>query len=427
MPEPYLNRIIAVREILANPSSVQVQFGLELLSGLIQEHGQEREFLEELNDIIRDFPKLKTDIDALIPQVVKSDKTSVKFSSRKTISKKNKSAVPKILISYSHKDEKYKDELVTMLTPLQNKGTIEIWQDRRIEDGNEWYQAIVEAMNNCDFALLLISKNFLTSRFVNEELLDLLKRVKNKGLQVIPIILSACLWQNVPVIKDLQTIPKNGKPIISLIKTSEREEAWTQVIKAIEYRANILHTVSILFLSADPTDVSRLRIGEEMREIQEKLQLSKNRSRFKLDLRTSVRPEDISQAMLDLGPNIVHFSGHGLKTGALCFENQIGQMQAVAPDALAALFDQFDESVECVLLNACYSEKQAQAISEHIEWVIGMNDAIGDQAALSFSIGFYQALGAGKTIEEAYKLGVVQIRLQGIPEHLTPVLIKKQQ
>jgi hypothetical protein len=78
------------------------------------------------------------------------------------------------------------------------------------------------------------------------------------------------------------------------------------------------------------------------------------------------------------------------------------------------------------ILNACYSEIQAEAIAEHIEWVIGMSDAVGDEAAISFSIGFYQDLEAGKTIEEAYKLGCVQIRLQGTPEHLTPVLIRKE-
>jgi len=95
------------------------------------------------------------------------------------------------------------------------------------------------------------------------------------------------------------------------------------------------------------------------------------------------------------------------------------------PDALAALFEQFTDQVTCVLLNSCYSEVQAVAIAEHIDYVIGMNQAIGDHAAIAFAIGFYQALGAGRTIEEAYKLGCVQIRLQSIPEHLTPVLIQK--
>ena len=186
--------------------------------------------------------------------------------------------------------------------------------------------------------------------------------------------------------------------------------------------------ISILFLAADPTDASRLRLGEEFREIQEKLKLAKLRERFRLELpQLSVRPADISQALLDVQPQIVHFSGHGASSGALCFENQVGQTHLVQPDALAALFEQFAHQVNCVLLNACYSEDQAKAIAEHIEHVIGMNQAIGDEAAIAFAIGFYQALGAGRAIEDAYKLGCVQIRLQGISEHLTPILITKQQ
>jgi hypothetical protein len=184
-------------------------------------------------------------------------------------------------------------------------------------------------------------------------------------------------------------------------------------------------TRRILFLAAEPTDAARLRLGQELREIQEKLQLAKLRDRFDLEQRMSVRPVDLSQALLDLQPWIVHFAGHGLSSGELCFENQGGQMFPIKPEALAALFEQFAGQVECVLLNACYSEAQSRAISAHIPYVIGMNREIGDQAALAFSVGFYQALGAGRTIEEAYKLGCVQIQLYGIDEHLTPVLMKK--
>jgi len=187
-------------------------------------------------------------------------------------------------------------------------------------------------------------------------------------------------------------------------------------------------TITILFLAADPGDATRLRIGEEFREIQEKLKLSKFRNRFRLKLpQLSVRAADISQALLDTEPQIVHFSGHGATTGALCFENQQGQTHLVQSDALAALYEQFSNEVNCVLLNACYSETQAKAIAEYIEYVIGMNKAFGDKAAIAFAIGFYQALGAGRTIEDAFKLGCVQIRLQGISEHLTPVLIKNGQ
>jgi hypothetical protein len=185
--------------------------------------------------------------------------------------------------------------------------------------------------------------------------------------------------------------------------------------------------ISILFLSADPTNASRLRLGEETREIQEKLQLSKQRDEFTLHQRMSIRPMDISQALLNIQPQVVHFSGHGMQDGALCVEDLIGKTHPIPPDALAALFEQFSNQVTCVILNACYSEIQANAIAEHISYVIGMNQAIGDKAAIAFAVGFYQALGAGRPFEDAFKLGCVQIRLQGIPEHLTPILLKREE
>jgi hypothetical protein len=140
----------------------------------------------------------------------------------------------------------------------------------------------------------------------------------------------------------------------------------------------------------------------------------------------SIRPRDVSQALLDLRPQIVHFSGHGSVLGSLYFETPGGEAHPVSPDALESLFAEFSSQVRCVILNACYSEAQADAISHKIAFVIGMSQAIGDRAAIAFTTGFYQALGAGRTIEEAYRLGCVQIQLQSIPEQLTPVLLKGQ-
>ncbi len=50
-----------------------------------------------------------------------------------------------------------------------------------------------------------------------------------------------------------------------------------------------------------------------------------------------------------------------------------------------------------------------------------MNSAIGDDAAIKFSIGFYDELGAGWSYEDAYNGGCDAIALQGIPEEHTPV------
>jgi len=186
-----------------------------------------------------------------------------------------------------------------------------------------------------------------------------------------------------------------------------------------------VHRTSILFLAADPTDTSRLRLGEEFREINEKLRSSQMRDQINLVLpQLSVRTQDIVQALLDFQPQIVHFSGHGTAMGELCFEDQAGGTHLVQPDALEALFKQFADQVDCVVLNACFSDVQAKAISQHINYVIGMNQEISDKAAIAFSTGFYQALGAGRTIDDAYQLGCVQIQLQGLSVRSMPILVK---
>ncbi len=184
--------------------------------------------------------------------------------------------------------------------------------------------------------------------------------------------------------------------------------------------------VKILFLAADPSDASRLRLGQELRDIKQRLQIAKERGKYQLEQLESVRVGDITQAIFDLEPQIIHFSGHGTNQGELCFENELGQIQAVEADALAAMFELLVEQVNCVLLNACYSEIQAHAIAEHIPYVIGMNDAIGDKAAIAFAVGFYKALAANRRIEEAHKFGCLEIRLQGIAEHNKPVLYENQ-
>ena len=218
---------------------------------------------------------------------------------------------------------------------------------------------------------------------------------------------------------------EQGKACLAFLDELNDSALKGRVTSLEEKKFQSLDSVSILFLAADPSDAARLRLGEEAREIQEKLQLSKYRKRFRFDTRTSVRPADISQALLDLQPQIVHFSGHGTTSGELCFEDQQGESCPVKTEALARLFEQFKTDVHCVLLNACYSETQAKAIAKYIDYVIGVSKDIEDKAAIAFTIGFYQALGAGLDFEKAYEMGRVQILLQNIPENLTPILIAR--
>jgi hypothetical protein len=180
----------------------------------------------------------------------------------------------------------------------------------------------------------------------------------------------------------------------------------------------------ILILTANPNDTVRLRLGEEVREIAEGLRRSNRRDAFELEQQWAVRIEDLRRALLDHEPQIVHFSGHGEVEGIMVEDNS-GNAKLVDAQGLAGLFKLFQKQVECVLLNACYSESQAKAINEHIAYVIGMNKSIGDKAAREFAIGFYDALGAGRPYEDAFEFGCNAIQLHGIPQHATPVLLVK--
>lgn len=182
-------------------------------------------------------------------------------------------------------------------------------------------------------------------------------------------------------------------------------------------------TKKILILSANPKDTARLRLDEEVREIEEGLRRSKHREQFIIQSKWAVRLRDLRRAMLDEEPQIVHFCGHGEEDG-LMVEDENGNAILVDLDALAGLFELFKNQVECVLLNACYSQLQAEAINKHITYVIGMSKGIQDTTAIEFAVGFYDALGAGKSIEEAFKFGRNAIQLYNIPEHLIPVLKK---
>jgi hypothetical protein len=181
----------------------------------------------------------------------------------------------------------------------------------------------------------------------------------------------------------------------------------------------------ILILAANPKGTSRLRLDEEVREIESGLQRAQKRDQFVIKSMWAVSPMDFRRAMLDVEPQIVHFSGHGEGDGGLAFEDEKGQVKFVDAQALAELFELFKQ-VECVVLNACYSEIQAKAIARHVNYVIGMSQAIGDRAAIAFTVAFYDALGAGRCVEFAYKFGCAAIRLEGIPENLTPKLLTNE-
>ena len=123
---------------------------------------------------------------------------------------------PTVFISYSHKDEEWKDRLVTHLGVLEKEGLLDLWDDRKIELGDDWRPDIEGAIGRAAIAILMVSANFLTSNFIlDEEIPKFLARREKEGLRVIPIIVKPCAWKQVGWLSKMQGGTKDNKPLSS--------------------------------------------------------------------------------------------------------------------------------------------------------------------------------------------------------------------
>jgi hypothetical protein len=176
----------------------------------------------------------------------------------------------------------------------------------------------------------------------------------------------------------------------------------------------------ILFLAANPTDQARIQTDLEYRLIRERLRISEQRDIYELLMpEFALTIENLITAM-NQRPAIVHFSGHG-ETDGIVIISQANKTAIMPEKALQRLFRQHIDSTRLVVLNSCYSVAQAKTISALGFYVIGMNTAVEDGAAISFATGLYIGLGADKSVELAYDDAMIMLETQfpettGTPE-----------
>jgi hypothetical protein len=80
---------------------------------------------------------------------------------------------------------------------------------------------------------------------------------------------------------------------------------------------------------------------------------------------------------------------------------------------LVRLFGVLGGEVRCVLVNACSTQQLAMELSATLPhaYVIGMREPVGDKSAISFSVGFYQAMAADRSVTDAFDLGCAQMMM----------------
>lgn len=160
----------------------------------------------------------------------------------------------------------------------------------------------------------------------------------------------------------------------------------------------------ILVLVSNPEKTKSLNLPLELKKLQESIQRSQKRDYFTVGLRFAASQTELRRHILEDRPQIIHFCGHGSKQG-LWLDNQDGKAELMTNEFLTGLLRTFADRIECVLLNACATDPLADALAQHINYVIGMNQEVYDDAAIAFAEGFYDTLGAGESYERAFEIG----------------------
>ena len=190
--------------------------------------------------------------------------------------------------------------------------------------------------------------------------------------------------------------------------------------------ARLPETIKVLFVASNPRDQSQLRLDEEIRAITEKVRASDYRDSVQFVSRWAARPLDLLQALNEHRPHVVHFSGHGSINNELIFQADDGSTKLVSQKAIVTTMSTVADNIRLVVFNACSSQAQAEAVTQHVEAAIGMSDAIGDDAARVFAAQFYSAIGFGRPVKQAFDQGIDALLLEGIPEEETPRIFTQE-
>ena len=214
---------------------------------------------------------------------------------------------------------------------------------------------------------------------------------------------------------------------------SIQKEKHNKLIKEVDKLKEAKEKINILFIASNPDiefvdddgntkQKQKLKLEKEAREIHESIQKSLKRDSISFETRWATRVTDLIQFINEVNPTILHFSGHGTSDGKLVFQDNNDKPKLLSMDALVELINASSDNLRLVVLNNCFSSIISEKIVDNIEASIGMNNSIGDQAAIVFSSQLYSSIGFGLSLEKAFQQAIVALKLYEISEEQTPQL-----
>lgn len=210
---------------------------------------------------------------------------------------------------------------------------------------------------------------------------------------------------------------------------NEQKNSTAQLYEEIKKLKEPKEKINILFLGANPdiilkdgSEQSKLKLDKEAREIKEAITKSLNRDSINLETRWAVRTSDLFQAINEVNPTIIHFSGHGTETGQLVLQDNNDNPKFVDINSLVKMIEASTDNLRLIVFNNCFSSLFAECVVDSVEATIGMNDSISDDAAIIFSSQLYSAIGFGNSLEKSFYQAKARLLLEGIKEDTTPEL-----
>lgn len=117
----------------------------------------------------------------------------------------------RVFISYSHRDEEWKNDLDIHLANMKRQGLISVWQDRKILPGSEWDEAIKKQLEESHLILLLLSPGFMASEYIQDKEVEFAMSLYHAGkAKVIPVFVKHCEWKGA-VFGKLQGLPRDER------------------------------------------------------------------------------------------------------------------------------------------------------------------------------------------------------------------------